>query len=307
MPSWSSGRRLSNGNGPIGMTEIAAQEVGVPPFDLPHDGIGERDQAAKTATRPRWGSGSVRVGLRLALLVLFLGLWQYASGRWVAELFVSSPVGVAKTLWRWIGDGTLLDNSLYTFRAAVVGFVIGGAVAVLFGYALGVSTYWSGVFEPYITALYSLPKVAIIPLLIIWVGIGQALAVVVCSLIVFLLLFYNTFYGIREVSPALINSMRIMGGTWLDVALKVRLPSAFVWIVAGMRISVPQALVGVVTAEILAGNRGLGFLVSFNAGQFNTAGSLAAVTTLLIIGLLLDRVVSLATRRALAWQGEKNR
>lgn len=255
----------------------------------------------------RAGQLAGRVLLQIAIFAAFLGIWQYASGRWVDELFVSSPLAVGERIIEWIGDGTLFDNAIYTFRAAVLGFVIGGTTAVVFGYLLGVSRYWAAVMEPFITALYALPKVAIIPLLIIWVGIGQALAVVVCSLIVFLLLFYNTYYGIREVSPALINSVRIMGGSWIDVALKVRLPSAFVWIVAGMRISVPQALVGVVTAEILAGNRGLGFLVSFNAGQFNTAGTLAAVATLLIIGLLLDRIVSLASRRALAWQGEKAR
>jgi NitT/TauT family transport system permease protein len=245
--------------------------------------------------------------IQLLILALLLGIWQLASGRWVAALFVSSPVAVVETLGRWLGDGTLLDNALVTFRAAVIGFAIGGTAAVLCGYFLGVSRYWSAIFEPFITALYALPKVAIIPLLIIWVGIGQALAVVVCALIVFLLLFYNTYYGIREVSPALIDGMRIMGGSWLDVALKVRLPSALVWIVAGLRISVPQALVGVVTAEILAGNKGLGFLVSFNASQFNTAGTLAAVSALLIIGLLLDRGVSLASRRALSWQGQKGR
>lgn len=261
----------------------------------------------KQATSRRRQQTALRLALQVAIFASFLGLWQYASGRWVAALFISSPVAVGQTLLEWLGDGTLLDNAVFTFRAAVLGFLIGGTAAVVFGYLLGVSKFWSGVMEPFITALYALPKVAIIPLLIIWVGIGQSLAVVVCALIVFLLLFYNTYYGIREVSPALINGVRIMGGSRVDVALKVRLPSAFVWIVAGMRISVPQSLVGVVTAEILAGNKGLGFLVSFNAGQFNTAGTLAAVGALLVIGLALDRVVSLVSRRALAWQGEKAR
>lgn len=240
--------------------------------------------------------------LQLAILVAFLLLWQVAAGRWVAPLFISSPTAVWDILLRWVGDGTLLYHAVATFRVAVAGFLIGGLCAVVFGYLLGVSRFWSGVAEPFITALYALPKVAIIPLLIIWVGVGAGLSLVVCSLIVFLLLFYNTFYGIREVKPALIDGVRIMGGNWADVAFKVRLPSAFVWIVAGMRISVPQALVGVVTAEILAGNRGLGYLVSFNAAQFNTAGTLAAVAVLLLIGLGLDRVVALTSRRALAWQ-----
>ena len=288
---------------PDAIPAVAGQTQSRHPVD--HPGREDVAVASRLARAIRMKRFASRLAAQILILGAFLALWQYASGRWVAELFVSSPSEIGQTLWKWLNDGTLLDNAVFTFRAAVVGFAIGGVIALICGYVLGVSRYWASVMEPFITALYALPKVAIIPLLIIWVGIGQALSVVVCALIVFLLLFYNTYYGIREVSPALINGVRIMGGSWIDVALKVRLPSALVWIVAGARISVPQALVGVVTAEILAGNRGLGYLVSFNAGQFNTGGSLAAVSVLLFIGLLMDRVVSLASRRALAWQGDK--
>jgi NitT/TauT family transport system permease protein len=158
------------------------------------------------------------------------------------------------------------------------------------------------VVEPFITAVYSMPKLALVPLLIMWFGIGRPLQVSAAALIVFFLMFYNTFFGIRDVSRSLIDAVRIMGGSRWDVALRVRLPSALIWVVAGLKISVPQALVGVVVAEMLAGNRGLGFLVSINAGQFNSAGTFAALFALLAVGFTVDRVVGLATRRALKWK-----
>jgi NitT/TauT family transport system permease protein len=103
----------------------------------------------------------------------------------------------------------------------------------------------------------------------------------------------------------LINSIRLMGGTRRDIALRVRLPSALVWVVAGLKLSVPQALVAVVVAEILASNRGLGHLVAINSGQFNTAGTFAALFTLLLIGIVADRLLALLTRRSLVWKQDQ--
>ncbi|WP_282072561.1 ABC transporter permease [Janibacter hoylei] len=258
-------------------------------------------RSRRSAATARKGSSAMPRVLSLIILVAFLLLWEVAADRWVPSLFISRPSDVAATLIDWTRDGTLWRNASATFSVAVVGFLLGGVAALAAGYVLGVSKLWAAVFEPFITALYSLPKVAIIPLLIIWVGIGPKLGVAVSGLIVFLLLFYNTYYGIREVSPKLLDAMRVMGGSRWDLAVRVRAPSALVWVVVGLRISMPQALVGVVTAEILAGSRGLGYLVSYNAAQFNTAGTIGAITVLLIIGVFLDYAIRIFSRRALAW------
>ena len=101
----------------------------------------------------------------------------------------------------------------------------------------------------------------------------------------------------KEVSTNLLDSMIIMGGGKWDLALKVRLPSAFVWIVAGLKTSIPQALVGAVTAELLASNKGLGYLVQVNAGQFNTGAAMAALLVLVIIGLILYSLLEVISNR----------
>lgn len=244
------------------------------------------------------------LSIQMLILVGFLGLWEFSAGRFIDEFFISRPSEIGRVWLNWIEDGTLWYNASSTFFSAAIGFAIGGISAIVVGYALGGSTRLADVFEPFITSIYSLPKLALVPLFVMWFGIGRPLQVAICALVVFFLMFYNTFYGIRDVDRDLIDSMRVMGGTRWDIATRVRLPSALVWVVAGLKLSVPQALVAVVVAEILASNRGLGHLVALNSGQFNSAGTFAALLTLLIIGITIDRLLAILTRRALIWKQE---
>lgn len=242
--------------------------------------------------------------IRLLIVAFVLGFWELSSGRLIDEFFISRPSEIWTVWIGWIRDGTLWFNASSTFLSAIIGFACGATAAIIVGYVLGGSRRLADIFEPFITSIYSLPKLALVPLFVMWFGIGRPLQVAVCGLVVFFLMFYNTFYGIRDVDRALIDSVKVMGGTRWDIATRVRLPSALVWVIAGLKLSVPQALVAVVVAEILASNRGLGHLVAINSGQFNSAGTFAALFTLLIIGVTVDRLVALATRRALIWKKE---
>ena len=206
---------------------------------------------------------------------------------------------------RAAGDGTLPGHAWVSIRSAAIGFAIGAVAAIIVGYTGGVSRFWAAVLEPYISAGWSLPRIALIPILIIWVGIGPSLAIAIAAILVFFLLFYNTFYGIREVEQSLVDSVRIMGASRWTVATRVELPSALVWIVAGTKVSIPQAFVGVVTAEILASNQGLGYWLARRAGQFDTTGAFAVLLALLIVGFSLDRVVTMLSNRALVWKGDR--
>lgn len=257
---------------------------------------------ARSRLRPRPAAGWSTTAARLGLLAVLLGLWQLAAGRWIDEFFISRPTAVADILWQWITAGELWYHASSTFQSAATGFLLGGAAAIVTGYLLGGAPRVAAVVEPFITAIYSLPKLALVPLFIMWFGIGRPLQVGIAALVTFFLMFYNTFFGVADVDRHLVDSVRIMGGGRWDIATRVRLPSALVWVVAGLKIAIPQALVAVVVAEMLASNRGLGHLVAVNAGQFNSSGTFAALTVLLVIGVAVDRLVGLATRRALLWK-----
>jgi NitT/TauT family transport system permease protein len=278
------------------VTNLAMEEPSVGE-DLPH--LVEADMAS-SATR-RW----TLVG-RIGVLVVVLGLWQLAAGNLIDQFYLPKPMKVVNELVDWIRDGSLLDHILATLIPAVKGFVIASVSAIVLGYGLAMSRYAAAVLEPYIAGLYGVPIISLVPLMILWVGIGQELAVAVAVMASFFLMFFNVYFGIREVSQTLIDQVRIAGGSDWDVAWRVRLPSALIWVVAGMKVAVPHSLVGVVVAEFLTGNRGLGFLLSSNANQFNAAGTFAAVAVLAAISFTLDRILFVVTRRALMWK-EANR
>lgn len=239
---------------------------------------------------------------RVGVLVFILGLWWLASGTLIKEFYLPSPVKVLGELREWINDGSLVTNIFATLIPGIKGFLIATSLAFVLGYALAMARFAAGVFEPYISALYGIPIIALVPLLILWAGIGEGLAISVAALASFFLMFYNVYFGIREVSQTLIDQVLIAGGSKWDVALRVRLPSALVWVVAGMKVAVPHSIVGVVVAEFLTGNRGLGFLLASNANQFNAAGVFAAVFVLASISFILDRSLFLMTKRALIWK-----
>jgi NitT/TauT family transport system permease protein len=246
------------------------------------------------------------MAFRVGVLVVFFAAWWAASGTLVDKFYLPSPLKVTQELADWVKDGSLLRNILATLIPGIKGFLIATFAAFVLGYALAMARFASDVLEPYITAVYGVPIISLVPLLILWFGIGQELAVSVAVLASFFLMFYNVYFGIREVSQTLIDQVRIAGGSAWDIAFRVRLPSALVWVVAGMKVAVPHSIVGVVVAEFLTGNQGVGYLLSSNANQFNAAGTFAAVIVLASMSFVLDRLLSLVTRRALVWK-EANR
>lgn len=242
------------------------------------------------------------IGARIGVVGIALLVWQAAAGNLVDTFYLPRPSAVLGELVAWTVDGSLVGHILATLIPAGEGFLMAGLAALVLGYILATVRPLGEVLEPFISAIYGVPVIAAVPLMILWVGIGQGLAIAVAALAAFFLMFYNAYFGIREVSQTLVDQVRIAGGSNLDVALRVHLPSALIWLVAATKLAVPHAMVGVVVAEFLTGNRGLGFLLSSNANQFNAAGTFAAVAVLAAIAFLLDRLMFLLTRRALLWK-----
>ena len=255
----------------------------------------------ETASGPATRRWRILAG-RIAVLAILLIAWQIVAGNLIRTFYLPRPAQVLGELSEWVHDGSLFVHMLATLVPAAEGFAIATVAALLLGYGLAMTRTLADILEPYITAIYGIPIIALVPLLILWCGIGQGLAVAVASLASFFLMFYNAYFGIREVSQSLIDQVAIAGGSRWDIALRVRLPSALVWLVAGMKVAVPHSLVGVVVAEFLTGSRGLGFLLASNANQFNSAGTFAAVFVLASISFVIDRILFILTRRPLMWK-----
>ena len=240
--------------------------------------------------------------LRVGLIVLIFVLWEIASDRWVPALMISKPTLIWQTIWKWTLDGTYLKNAFVTLEATALGFLAGASAGMIIGYVTGSWRRLDDVVAPIMTALYTMPRLALAPLFLLWFGLGMEFRVVFAATIVFFLVYYNTSYGVKEVNHELISAVRIMGANRMQLAVRVIFPSALVWVTAGLKISVPYALVGVVVAEMLASNEGLGFLLARSAAQFSAAGTFAAIAALMFIALALDKLLEIVTRRALQWR-----
>jgi NitT/TauT family transport system permease protein len=239
---------------------------------------------------------------RLAILAVLLALWQFASGRLINPLFISSPTRIAATFWTWLIDGTLVYHAAITAAEAFAGFILGATLGMIAGVLLGRAKRAADLLNPFITAFYSLPKIALAPLFIIWFGIGIEMKIVLTAAVVFFLVFLNTYTGVRGVSPELVAILRLMGAREGHVMRKVVLPSAIVWVFTGLRLSVPYAVIGAIVGEIIASNRGLGYLLTFSSSQFNTAGVFASLVAIVGLSALLNGGVDALARYTMPWQ-----
>jgi NitT/TauT family transport system permease protein len=240
--------------------------------------------------------------VRVAIAVVGLLAWELTSGRWISEFWISSPTAVWSALLRFVTNGQLLPAVQATVVETAAGFAVGAVAGIVVGLLFGISPLVARILDPYFVALNSIPRVALIPLFILWFGIGLETKVIFAATLVFFPVLLNTFAGARDVDRDLIDVIRVMGASRLDAVRRVFVPSALVWVFAGLRMSVPFALIGAVIAEMFTSNDGLGYLISVSANQYDTAGSFAALLVTTLLGLALTFAVSLLERRALRWR-----
>lgn len=257
---------------------------------------------AQRSWRDKHGRTAFIVSVRVVILVLALAIWQLISGRLVDPLFISKPSEIWSQLLTWVGDGTLERNTWLTIQEIVLGFLIGASAGLIAGFVLSILRLLGDVLDIYMIGLYSIPKVALAPLFIIWFGIGIEMKVLLSAATVFFLVYLNTAAGVRAVDRGLIDAVRLMGGSRREVLTKVLLPGAMGGVITGLRVAVPYALIGAVVGELVASNRGLGYLMLDSASQFNTAGVFAALAVVTIIATILNLGVNALDRRSNRWK-----
>lgn len=248
---------------------------------------------------------------QLLLLTLILVMWEVGSGydgesgKFLDQYTVSKPSEIWEALKKFEERGVLWTNILLSFRITLIGFAIGATGGFLAGLVMGLNRYLADVLSPFIGALYSTPRLALVPLFLLWFGIGDGANLALVASIVFFLVFYATFAGVKEVDPQVIARMKLMRAGRFSIYQKAVLPSAASFIVEGLRVSGPFALVSAVTAEMFSSNRGMGFLLIRSSTQFDTAGVFACIVVLMIMGILLMAAIRLIESRLLRWKPER--
>src|SRR5437899_7632879 len=229
-------------------------------------------------------------GLRVAALLGLLVAWEALArtGR-VPVLFLPSPLGVLAEGWEMLRSGELLGHLTASLQRLVLGFALGGAAGVVVGVAVGFFAAAEAVGTPLLAATFPIPKIALLPLLILWLGLGEPSKVAVIALGVFFPMAINTFTGVRQADPLLVRAAVAFGAGRFSVIRKVVLPSALPMIFAGLKLGAGTALLLLVAADMIAADSGIGFLI-LNAQNLME-------TTKLMVGIVLLSLLGLAPHR----------
>jgi NitT/TauT family transport system permease protein len=234
--------------------------------------------------------------------VALLVFWQLASGRLIREIYVSKPTAIAARLYELFASGEIYPHLWTTGQELVLGYVIGVAGGVVGGYALGRSPRLAAIFEPYVMAFYGVPKIALAPLFIIWFGIGMGSKVALASIMVFFLVFYNVFAGVRSVDRELVNLTLVMGANQRQLTYHVYLPAAAPFVMLGMRMAIPYSVIGVIVGEFTSSTQGLGLFIHEASATYDPAGVFAGIVILLGFVVVAGGLASRLERYLLRWR-----
>ena len=258
-----------------------------------------RAGAISTQRGPGTGLQGV-LGWQIAVALALILAWE-AAGRLTGSNWTSLPTLVLARLWTWLG-GELWPHLGATLVEMATGLVIGVVAGSLAGLWLGRSPVLALVLRPLILAVYSVPLISLAPLLILWFGIDFTPKIVLITLLVCFILFFNTYSGVRSVDDDLIASMQLLGASEREMFQKVIVPASTAWILSGIKASLPYALIGAVLGEMLAARQGMGFLITSAASQFDMTGLYAAFLVLMAIGASVGQAFARIERRMLRWR-----
>ncbi|MBN1202115.1 MAG: ABC transporter permease [Anaerolineae bacterium] len=235
----------------------------------------------------------------LALLLI----WEaVARSGLYAAFIVPSPGDVAHR-WREIAaDGSLVRHTAVTLREVLTGLLIGVAAAFWLGYLIAKSRVVAYMLMPYLIALQAVPIVAIAPLLIIWFGPGIASKVIICALLVFFPMLVNTVLGVRNIPPELRDLMASLEATPLQTFWHLELPAALPIVLGGLKVSATLSVIGAVVGEFVSASEGLGYLINFGRGTYDTPLVIAIVLTLTALALALYGLAAWLEHLLLVWQ-----
>jgi NitT/TauT family transport system permease protein len=255
---------------------------------------------------------------QLGLLVLLLLAWELLSRNQQTAFFLGEPIKVAGRIWSWFmpfgfGESTLFPDGLpgradiyahlgITLLETLLAFVIGTVLGLVFGLWLALAPTASSILDPYIKAANSMPRVILAPIFSLWFGLGMWSKVALAVTLVFFIVFFNVYQGVKEVSPVVLANARMLGANQKQLLRTVYLPSATSWVFSSLHTSVGLAFVGAVVGEYLGSARGVGYLILQAEGTFDVNTVFAGIVVLTAFALVLDGLVGRIEKRLMKWQ-----
>jgi NitT/TauT family transport system permease protein len=250
---------------------------------------------------------------QLALLALIFVVWQVLAQPdllppvvWDnphrAAFFFGEPVKIFKAVWTWFAGGEIYQHLWVTLQETALAFIIGSVAGLAMGLWLGLSPSASAILDPYITAMNAMPRVVLAPIFMVWFGLGIWSKVALGFTLVFFIVFFNVYQGVKEVSPVVLNNTVMLGANRRQLLRHVYLPSATSWVFSSLHTAVGMAFVGAVVGEYLGSARGVGYLIQQAEGAFDINTVFAGILVLTAFALVLDFAVGRVEKRLLVWR-----
>ncbi|RAI39113.1 ABC transporter permease [Rhodoplanes roseus] len=248
------------------------------------------------------------LALQILVAVVVIGAWQVLTSVPIfgtivlPPFFFSRPWDVAARIVKWFADGTIWVHLWITLTESVLAFVIGSLGGALVGFWFARKPLVAAVFDPYVKMINALPRVVLAPIFALWLGLGIWSKVALGITLVFFVVFFNVYQGVKEVSPTVLANARMLGMSERQLMRHVYWPSALSWMFSSLHTSVGFAVVGAVVGEYLGSAAGLGYLIQQAEGVFDVAGVFAGMVVLAAFVIVIDILVSMVERRLLVWR-----
>jgi NitT/TauT family transport system permease protein len=248
------------------------------------------------------------LSLQILVAVVGVGLWQFFStvpvfGHMVLPpFFFSTPLDVAEQVVAWFASGVIWKHLWVTLQESIYAFVLGSLGGILVGFWFARQPRTAAVFDPYVKMVNALPRVVLAPIFTLWFGLGIWSKVALGITLVFFIVFFNVYQGVKEVSPTVLANARMLGMNERQLMRHVYWPSALSWMFSSLHTSVGFAVVGAVVGEYLGAAAGLGYLIQQAEGVFDVAGVFAGMFVLAAFVIVIDLIVSMVEKRLLVWR-----
>lgn len=250
------------------------------------------------------------VVLQILVALVALLLWHLASATNLfgnpktVAFFFGQPLEVMRRIVKWFAEGSIWYHLWITLTEAILAFVIGAVAGIVCGFWFARKPLVAAVFDPYVKAANALPRVVLAPIFALWFGLGIWSKVALGFTLVFFIVFFNVYQGVKEVSQPVLQNARMLGMSERQLLRHVYMPSALSWVFSSLHTSVGFAVVGAVVGEYLGSAAGLGYLIQQAEGVFDVTGVFAGMFVLMAFVLIVDWLVTLVERRLLAWRGQ---
>jgi NitT/TauT family transport system permease protein len=267
----------------------------------------DEDAIVKNARRRALQRRRLVLAAQIGTAAVLIGSWQVFSYLGVIDpFFFGSPLGIVMRLADWAVRGTAYGSLWFqiwvTIEEALLGFAAGVGSGIIFGVVLGEVPFLADVIGPYIKIVNALPRIVLGSIFVMWLGLGLPSKVLLAAVLVFFVVFFNAFQGVRSVDRNLVANARILGASRLQVVQHVVFPSAMTWIIASLHVALGFSIIGAIVGEFLGSQYGLGLVIATAQNTFDANGVFGAMLVIGALALGAEALMEMLERRLLSWR-----